>query len=117
MILTVLSAVPWKEVINATPKVMDATVKLVDRISARQPRRLRRDTTEPDDVPSLRTDIAELQERLDVLEGNDEAQAELIAQMARHEAALLRWIIILSLISVVTGIVAIVGLVVALGFL
>ena len=61
----------------------------------------------------LRADVTELQERLDTLEGNDEAQAELIAQMTRHEAALLRWLMVLGLTSVVTGAVAITALIVA----
>ncbi len=39
-------------------------------------------------------------------------QAELIAELIRHQASLARWIIVPTLTSVVTGIVAIAALVV-----
>ena len=111
--LLALANVPWTELIKAAPKVMDSAVKLYDSVSGRQRRRPPRDAAQTDDIPTLRADVTELQERLDALEGNDEAQAELIAQMSRHEAALLRWLMVLGLTSVGASAVAIVALVFA----
>ena len=108
-----LAAVPWTELIKAAPKMMDSAVKLYENMSGRQPRRPSRGTNKVDDIPALREDLTELQKHLDMLENNDKAQADLIAQMTRHQAALTRWLIMLTLTSVVTGIVAIAALVVA----
>ena len=82
--LRALANVPWTELIRAAPRMMESAVKLYDSVSGRQRQRLPRDTGSADGIPTLRADVTELQERLDTLEGNDEAQADLIAQMTRR---------------------------------
>ena len=108
-----LTSVPWTELVRAAPKMMDSAVKLYQSLSERKPRRAPQGTSKVDDIPALRADVTELQERLDTLEDNNEAQAELITQMTRHEAGLLRWLIVLAFTSVVTGVIAIAAIVVA----
>ena len=109
----VLKSATLVEAIKAVPQVMEASVKLYDRVRGRPQRRPPRDNAVADAVPTLREDITELQERLDSLETTDKTQTELIAHMTRHEAALLRWLIGLGLTTILTGAAAITALVVA----
>ena len=109
----ILLSVPWKELIVTVPKVMDAAAGLYETMRGMPRRRPPRGTSKADGIPTLRADVTELQERLDTLEDNNEAQAELITQMTRHAAGLLRWLIVLALTSLVAGIIAIAAIVVA----
>ena len=59
-------------------------------------------------------DLTGLQKRLDTIEGHQETQTELMAQLTQHYAALLRWLLILTIALAVIGGLAIAGLVVAI---
>ncbi len=65
-------------------------------------------------MPTLRTAITDIQERLDAQEANAESQAELIVQLTNHNAALVRWLPILVIVSVISGGVAIAALLLAI---
>ena len=111
---SILAIVPWKKLADNAPRMVDVALDVYERVRSQRRPRLSSKTVKPDDLPQLlRADVSELQERVDSLEGNSEAQAELIAQMAQHEHAFLRWLIVLTLVLGVTSAVAIVALAVA----
>lgn len=107
----IMASIPWTELIKAAPILMESTRKLYESVRNRPPRTSQPSKANSDDIPTLRADLSELQERTNSLEANNEEQAELIAQMARHQAAMLRWLTILALTTVVTGAVAIAALI------
>lgn len=107
-----MAAVPWVELIKATPKIARESREWYDRIRGGQPRQPSGDTPEGDSLPALRADLKEVQERLDVSESNEQAQAELITQMARHQAGLVRWVMALTVVAVLTSAAAIAALVI-----
>lgn len=75
---------------------------------------LRRSSLE-DEVIELRTrlrTLGALEPRVNTLEAHEESQAQLIAQMTQYGAALLRWIILVAVVSVVAGGIAIAALIV-----
>ena len=100
-------------VLNATPKILEASVKIYDRVRGRPPR-IPRNQGEPDGPSVLRTDVTELEERVASLESTDEEQAALLTRVTQHNAALVRWLLILTLASALFGGIAIAGLVVAI---
>ena len=61
---------------------------------------------------TLETGVTELQGRLEALEANEKSQDEGLAQIEKHETALLRGLIVLTLASAATGAVAIAALVI-----
>lgn len=109
--LVLLAAVPWREIVTAVPRVMETAVDVYDTVRGQKRPRSARRASGPGD---LSKDLQDLEERVDSLEGRSEVQAELIAQMTRHDAALLRWLIVLTLVLFVTVAVAAVAIVLAI---
>ena len=113
--------------IESAPELMERGKAFYERVMGRKRERTP-DTTE-NTVP-LRPDsvLAELQNRVYVLESNEEAQAELIARMTdyqkaqaevvaqvtKNQAALVRWGLVLALAVIFLGGIAVAALVVAL---
>ena len=113
--------------IVSAPELMERGKAFYERVMGRKRERTS-DTTE-NTVP-LRPDsvLAELQNRVYVLESNEEAQAELIARMTdyqkaqaevvaqvtKNQAALVLWGLVLALAVIFIGGVAVAALVVAL---
>lgn len=112
--LVALAAVPWREIVTAVPRVMETAVDVYDSVRGQRRPRPGRIAAGPNDLGALRGDLVKLEERVDSLEGRSEVQAELIAQMTRHDAALLRWLIVLTLVLFVTVAVAAVAIVFAI---
>ena len=100
-------------VINAAPKILDASVKIYDRVRGR-PTRPPRSQDEPDGPSALRTDITELEERVASIESTDEDQAALLTRVTEHNAALVRWLTALTTAFAVMSAVAIAALAVAI---
>ena len=96
-----LAGVPWLKLVTVVPAAVNAAAKLYDSVRGRTRSRPTQDLTG-------------LQKRLDAIEADQETQTELMAQLTQHHAALLRWLLVLTLALVVMGGVAIAGLVVAL---
>ena len=96
-----LAGVPWLKLVTVVPAAMNAAAKLYEIVKGPGPSRPTQDLTG-------------LQKRLDVIEGYQETQTELMVQLTQHHAALLRWLLVMTLALVVMGGVAIAGLVVAL---
>ena len=96
-----LAGVPWLKLVTVVPAAMNAATKLYDSVRGR-----------PRSQPTQ--DLTGLQKRLDAIEGYQETQTELMAELTQHHAVLLRWLLVLTLALVVMGGVAIAGLVVAL---
>lgn len=107
--LLALSGVPWGKLINAVTNMK----VLYDGMRSKSPKSPTQGSSNADDIEALRADISELQERIRILEVNEETRTELIAQMIRHEEALLRRLVVLTLALVVTASASIVALVVA----
>ena len=112
-----LGAVPWKEIVTATPRVMEVAAKLLDNAQQRR-RPTSKSGAEDDSLPKLRAD---LERQLGELERHEIEQTELISQMAQQEEALLRGmqalstrVTILFWALVVAVAVAITALVIAL---
>ena len=113
--------------IMGAPELVEAGKSLFDRVRGRK--RERESGMIANTVP-LRPDsvLAELQERVYALESSEEAQVELIARMTdyqkaqaevlaqvtRNQAALVRWGLALALVVVFLGGVSVAALVVAL---
>ena len=122
-LLAVLAKVPWLKLINAAG-IMKG---LHESMKSRPQKPPAQGAANAADIPTSHTDVTELQkrlgtvevdvtelqERLGTVEANEETQAELTGQMIRHEEALLRRLIVLTLASAVTGAVAIAALVIA----
>ncbi len=96
-----LAGIPWLKLITAAPPMMNATTKLLETVKGRVHARPAQDFTG-------------LQKRLDTIEGHQETQAELMAQLTQHHAALLRWLLMLTLAFAVIGGIAIAALVIAI---
>lgn len=96
-----LAGVPWLKLVTVAPQLVNTVTKLYEIVKGPGPSRPTQDLTG-------------LQKRLDAIERDQETQSELMAQLAQHNAALLRWLIVLILVSVVLSGVAIAGLVVAI---
>ena len=93
----VLAAVPWEVLIKEAPKIVDAALKLHDRVRSRNKGRQRPDPDAGADSPqALRRDVKGILERLDALEDSESAQAKLISKMVVQEEALLRGLQALS---------------------
>ena len=113
--------------IMGAPELVEAGKSLYDRVRGRK--RERESDMTANTVP-LRPDsvLAELQERVYALESSEEAQVELIARMTdyqkaqaevlaqvtRNQAALVRWGLALALVVVFLGGVSVAALIVAL---
>ena len=92
-----LAAVSWEVLIKETPKIVDAALKLHDRVRSRNKGWQRPDPDAGADSPqALRRDVKGILERLDALEDSESAQAELISKMVVQEEALLRGLQALS---------------------
>ena len=102
-------ALPLLGLLRAAPLMWD----IYKTLSRRPQKPPAQGTANSDDILTLRTDVTELQNRLGTVETNEETQAKLIGQMIRHEEALVRRLIVLTLASVVTGAVAIAALAIA----
>ena len=96
-----LAGVPWLKLITVAPPMMNAAAKLLDTVKGRA-------------RPRATQDLTGLQKRLDTIEGHQETQTELMAQLTQHHAALLRWLLMLTLAFAVIGGLAIAGLAIAL---
>lgn len=107
-----MAAVPWVEIIKAAPKIAEETRKWYDSARGRQPRQPSEGAPKGDGIPALRADLKVVQERLDVSESNEQAQAELITRMARHQAGLVRWVMALTVVAVLTSVAAVAALVI-----
>ena len=96
-----LAGVPWLKLITVAPPMMNAAAKLLESVKGRV-------RTRPTQ------DLTGLQQRLDTIEGHQETQTELMAQLTQHHVALLRWLLMLTLAFAVIGGIAIAGLVIAI---
>ena len=96
-----LAGVPWFKLIAVAPPMMNAAAKLLDTVKGRA-------------RPQTTQDLTALQKRLDTIEGHQETQTELMAQLTQHHAALLRWLLMLTLAFAVIGGLAIAGLIIAI---
>lgn len=96
-----LAGVPWLKLITVAPPMMNAAAKLLESIKGRV-------------RPRYTQDLAGLQKRLDAIESHQETQTELMAQLTQHHAALMRWLVMLTLAFAVIGGLAIAGLVIAI---
>ncbi len=113
IVAVVASSIPWTEVIKAAPKLAEVGAKIYETARGTQRNRQARNNNVTTNGGTSDKEFSALQDRLDALEDNGEAQAEIIAQMARHQAALVRWVIVLGLSSIVTGAIAVTALVIA----
>ena len=92
-----LSAVPWNVILASAPTIVDTARRLYDRLrekSANGASLLA--SPESVSLPELATAIDELRPRLDALQANAAAQADLTARMAAQEEALSQGIQALS---------------------
>ena len=96
-----LAGVPWLKLVTVAPQLVNTVTKLYEIVKGPGPSRPTQDLTG-------------LQKRLDAIEGYQETQTELMVQLTQHHAALLRWLLVLTLALVVMGGIAITGLIVAL---
>ena len=97
--MLLLGAIPWRQLMTAAPQVVETAVEIYDLARGKRRGRPALGPAATDDLRGLRTEVAYLAERIDSLEGAAESQAELIARMARTDAALLRWVIALTVLT------------------
>ena len=67
-----------------------------------------------DAIQELRTDVENIQQRLEVQEASTEAQVEIIVQLTRHNAVLARWLLFMAIAFALTSGVAIAALLLTL---
>jgi hypothetical protein len=82
--------VPWKEVLRYAPQMIDRTEQLVEFLRANRARRVDAEADEPDAA------VTELLAKLDAIEQNIVAQAELLSQAAAQQERLSQALRILS---------------------
>ena len=117
-----LNKVNWRLLIEGATTIVNTALSLSDRIEARNKERQRRSPgADTDTFSMLLTDVTEIKERLDTMEGESREHAELISRMAAQEEAMLRGIEALSTrvsklfwASIGVGALAIAALLVAL---
>ena len=101
------------ELIKAAPRLVESGLKLHDTVGRRQPRHSAETAPEGDGVAAWRATVAELHERIDSLEDNERALGELVVQMARQHTQLVRWVMALTVVSLLTSVATITALVIA----
>ena len=117
-----LNKVNWRLLIDGATTIVNTALNLSDRLDARNKDRQRRSPdADTDTLSMLLTDVTEIKEQLDTIEGESREHAELISRMAAQEEAMLRGIEALSTrvsklfwASIGTGALAIAALLVAL---
>ena len=87
--------------------------KILKKFKDPKPPPQTQDTTNREEIQVLRAQVEQLQERLDTQEENAEAQAELIVQLARHNASLVRWLLLMAIGLALSSGVAIAALILA----
>ena len=100
--------------LKVAPTLIRAGTEIYDRIKNGQKSRQTQNTASAEDVRMLRTEMERLQQRLETQEENTEAQAELIVQLTRHNATLVRWLLYMAIGLALSSGVAIAALLLTL---
>jgi hypothetical protein len=109
VILTVLSNIPWAQVVENAPKVADAAGRLWDSVTRRNAETTEKLEAEPQRPASqaelLKRRVDTLEEALEILRGEMQASSQLIKQLAEQNTVLVGRIELnrLKLIRLIAG--------------
>lgn len=105
-VITAVTPLVVKGIPALVQTAVDAYTKIRDRKKPKNP-------TTTANLQGLQERVANLEERADALEGSLESQADLIVELTKHNATLMRWILALTVFSVLSGGTAIAALLLA----
>ena len=100
--------------LKESPTLIRMGEKILDQFRDRRQFPRTQDTANREEIQALQAQVEHLHQRLEVQESNTEAQAELIVQLTRHNASLVRWLIYIVVGLALSGGVAIVALILTL---
>ena len=100
--------------LKEVPALVKAGVAVYDRIRNRKPPLKSQDTAGADGIQELRAAVEDIQQRLETQESSTESQAELLLQLTKHHAVLVRWLIFTAIGLALTSGAAIAALLLAL---
>lgn len=100
--------------LKVAPTLVRAGTEIYDRIRNTEKSRQIKNDVVTEDMRVLRTEVEYLQQRLETQEANAEAQADLIVQLTRHNADLVRWLLFMAIGLALSSGVAVAALLLAL---
>ena len=97
--------------LKEAPTLIRIGEKILNKFKDPKPPPADSDTANREEIQALRAQVEQLQERLDTQEESAEAQAELIVQLAKHNASLVRWLLLMAIGLALSSGVAIAALI------
>ena len=100
--------------LKESPTLIRIGEKILDSFKNRKRSPHTKGTAYEEEILALRAQVEYLQERAETQEENAEAQAELIVQLTKHNANLVRWLFYIAVGMALSGGIAIAALILAL---
>ena len=106
---------PWMAtlalgLIREAPALVYAGAQVYESIKARRQARKSQDNVEGADIQALTATIEDIAGHVEAVEETSESQADIVFQLVKHNATLVRWLFILTVSGLISSGVAIAAL-------